>query len=605
MSIRDHADGVGTPWATAGRSILEKAISELAYEGGIAPHVVEPGVFALDLGDVTYRFEAGHGALGNLQIVADSVIRSHGTTDMPADDPGQLLIDLQPLLGMTDATLCEALREMFSTRLAESRILAAMPTGAQLADLSYGELERHLTGHPTMILNKGRVGFSARDLARYAPESGAVLQLPWIAVHRDLACFSSIGSIAQRDFLASELDVRDIERFRNELLESIGPDQEDDFIWLPVHTWQWEEILTTHFAPQLADGRMVLLGSATDRLLPSQSIRTLSNVDRPDRRDVKVALSIRNTMVYRGIASGPTTQAPAISAWLQAIHDRDQFLTGECGMELLGEVASAAVTHPVYQHIEGAPYRLAELLGAVWRDPIETRLGPGERARSMAALLSVGSDKRSMIAEHVSRSGLDPQNWLGALLHALLPGLLHYLYAYGVAFAPHGQNIVIIYDRSDIPVRVAVKDFAEDVNLLVEDLPEYGDLPSDAEAVLHRWGPDELSQSIQTCVFSGQFRYLARIVETELGLPEPAFWGMVGREILDYQSRFPALKERFHLFDLFRPGFGKTTLNLEQFDMLSDPDRSERDPGFDLIQGTAPNPLHHNASGTETDRIDS
>ena len=57
-----------------------------------------------------------------------------------------------------------------------------------------------------------------------------------------------------------------------------------------------------------------------------------------------------------------------------------------------------------------------------------------------------------------------------ALLEAvpgLLPGLLHYLYRYGVAFCPHGENTVVIFDDRDVPARIAVRNASASVSASV------------------------------------------------------------------------------------------------------------------------------------------
>jgi siderophore synthetase component len=254
-------------------------------------------------------------------------------------------------------------------------------------------------------------------------------------------------------------------------------------------------------------------------------------------------------------------------------------------------VASVAVRHPLYDAVHDAPYRYHELLGAVWREPVAALLRDGERARTMAALLKVGSDGRALAAELVTRSGLDARAWLARFFAALLPGLLHYLYRYGVAYCPHGENTVILYDAADIPLGVAVKDFAEDVNLLPEPRPEYAGLSPRADAVLLRWPPGELAHSLLSAVFAGHFRFFAPLAEEHLGVPEAEFWGLVRAEIERYHARFPELADRFEAFGLFDPEFDRVALNREQLLGGGFHDRAERDEGFDVVHGTVPNPL--------------
>lgn len=45
------------------------------------------------------------------------------------------------------------------------------------------------------------------------------------------------------------------------------------------------------------------LGESADLYRPHQTVRTLANATHPTRRDVKTAVSVRNTLVYRGLAT--------------------------------------------------------------------------------------------------------------------------------------------------------------------------------------------------------------------------------------------------------------------------------------------------------------
>src|SRR3712207_7297775 len=52
------------------------------------------------------------------------------------------------------------------------------------------------------------------------------------------------------------------------------------------------------------------------------------------------------------------------------------YLRDELRFHPLGEVASVAVRHPLYEAVADAPYRYHELLGAVWREPVTGVLRP-------------------------------------------------------------------------------------------------------------------------------------------------------------------------------------------------------------------------------------
>ncbi|MFD9610486.1 IucA/IucC family protein [Streptomyces sp. NPDC059083] len=573
-------------WSRASARILAKALSEFAYEEIVEPVPVpgaEPDRHALRLDDgTTLTFRARRGAYGSWHVTAGSVTHE----GRPFTDPFDFLVRARRLLRLDGATLGHLIRELSTTLAADTRLDHTALPAARLAELSYAELEGHQTGHPWLVLNKGRIGFSATDAARWAPEARRATRLPWIAVSKRLAAYRGVAGLESPDLLyARELDPAVHSSFRAAL--AARGHAPDDYLLLPVHPWQWDEVLLPLYAPAIAAGTVVPLPADEDLRLPQQSVRTFLNTSRPDRHTVKLPLSVLNTLVWRGLPTERTLAAPAVTAWVQGLREADPFLRDECGVILLGEVASVTVEHPLYDRLPEVPYQYKELLGAIWREPL--RLPPGERARTLASLLHTDPDGRAFVAELVERSGLAPTAWLQRLFIALLPPLLHFLYRYGTVFSPHGENAIVVYDGDDVPVRLAIKDFVDDVNISAQPLPEHATLPDDVRDVLLTEEPGFLIQFIHSGLFVGVFRYLAPLCEEQLGLPEQDFWGLVRAEILRHQALFPELKERFELFDLLTPRIARLCLNRNRLHLDGYRDRPERPHA--AVHGTVPNPL--------------
>ncbi len=442
------------------------------------------------------------------------------------------------------------------------------------------------------MASKGRLGFSAADAARFTPETRSPLRLPWIAVSTRIAQYRGVGRVGTPEQLyAGELD-GDVRDAFAEVLRARGHDPRD-YLYLPVHPWQWDEWIVPLFAPAIADGDIVALHTDGDARLPQQSIRTFANVERPGRHTVKLPLSILNTLVWRGLPTERTLAAPAVTAWVQGLCEGDPFLRDTCRVVLLGEVASVAVEHPLYDHLPEAPYQYKEILGAIWREPLPPRLAPGERARTLASLLHTDPAGRAFTAELVERSGLSPDVWLKRLFGALLPPLLHFLYRYGTVFSPHGENAIVVFDENDVPVRLAIKDFVDDVNVSAHPLPEHSGMPDEVRAVLLTEEPSFLTQFIHSGLFVGVFRYLSPLCEEQLGVSEDAFWSLVRAEIVRHHARFPELKERFELFDMLTPEIERLCLNRNR--LLVDGYRDRASRPHAAIHGTVPNPLHPSA----------
>lgn len=567
-------------WRRAGRDLLAKMIGEFAYEELLTPAPLSAeGEYRLELPEVAYEFTARRGAYGSWQVAPDSVrcTRPEGL------DPLRFLPYARTTLGVGGETAGHLVRELAATLTADARQLATALSAAELAELDHPAIEGRQGGHPWIVPNKGRIGFSGSDAARWTPEARSPRPLPWIAVHRRLAEYRGVPGLERPEQLyARELD--DVDALR----AALGPDA-GDYLLLPVHPWQWEQTVLPLFAPWIASGEIVPLPTDGDPRLPQQSIRSFFNTAHPERCTVKLPLSILNTLVWRGLPTERTLAAPAVTAWLHGLRDKDPYLRDECRVILLGEIASVTVDHPVYRELPEAPYQYKELLGAIWREPLGPFLDPGERARTLAALLQTGSDGRALAAELIARSGLTPAEWTGRLFAAMLPPLLHFLYRYGLVFSPHGENAIVVFDERDVPARLAVKDFVDDVNLSDQDLPELRDLPADVAEVLLREDPQGLCQFIHSGLLIGVFRYLAPLLEAQTGLPETQFWALLSAEIRGHQARFPELAERFELFDLFRPEIDRLCLNRNRLLLDGYHDRPARPHA--ARHGTVPNAL--------------
>lgn len=580
-------------WREAGVAVVTKMVGELAYEQLLVPVADGPAgadgraPYRVELpGGVTYGFRARTGALEAWFVVPGSVTRAQGH-DGPgrADDPRQLILDARTLIGLDGARLADVLSELTATLVAEAQRLRAAPTAAELARLDYDVAERHLTGHPRIVLNKGRVGFSASDRRRYGPEAGALINLRWTAVRRDLASFRHVEGVDEATLRLAELGHELVSRFESVLATRGDP---ADYIWLPVHPWQWDEVVAPLYAAEVARGQIVALGESTDRYRAHQTIRTLANADDPTRRDVKTALSIRNTLVYRGLAQGATLAGPPLTAWLRSVHAADALLAEDYRFELIGEVASVSVRHPLFGAVPDLPYRFRETLGALWREPLSAHLAPGERAVSMATLPYRDRSGRSVLAHLVEGTAMGALAWLTSLVDLALTPLLHWLHRYGVGFCPHSQNLVLVVDDRGRPLRVMIKDFAQGVELVDRHRPEYETLGGDAAAEVLRWPVELLAQSIFSSVVGGQLRFLAEIAADELDVARPALWDVVRGVVDRYEARADVLDPDL---DLRVPTIERVCLNREHLAGKGF-EKVNRDDEFDVRHGEVPNPLH-------------
>lgn len=580
-------------WREANRRLLAKALGEWCFEGMLDAVATSHETYRVDLrGGMTYTFRATTGAYGWLRVRPDSIGRSASgrlkiEATAPAWDALLFVVDAASTIDTDAATLALYLTELSSTLAVDAaRIERGGETVADLRELSHAELDGRMTGHSWLVANKGRVGFSADDVRRYAPESGRPLRLRWIAVHRGLAEFRGTSGLSERDVVAHELDAATREQ-HEAVLVARGLDP-GAYVAMPVHPWQWDHSVQVLHAADVACDRIVDLGENDEPYLAGQSIRTMVNVGSPGRFDVKLPLRIMNTLVWRGIPPHCSMGAPVITEWLLGLMRADTLLA-ERRTVFLGEVASVTVRHPYLSEIDDVPYQYVETLGCIWRESVESHADEGERVRSFSALLHVDEAGDALVAELVGRSGVPAETWLRRLFDTVLTPLIHVLYTYGITFNPHGQNMLVGFDATDVPVRLYLKDFVDDVNVTHTPFPERGPDPDGHDHLLPRKHTADIKQHIVDAVLVGHFRYLAPLCAEQLGVGEVRFWELVRETVTAHHERSGDLAERIAEMGMLDERVPRYTLNRDRIVVTRYADRSQRQALAAF--GELPNPI--------------
>jgi len=547
-------------WSKANALHIRKIISEFSHELLIQPKqlYVKDGwgyyVLTADTPGVEYRFRAKILSLDHWYIENGSVEKYEDGRQAPLDS-ASFIIEFSKSIGIRQDILPKYLEEICSTLYGSAYMRAQDGPGVEeLAHADYQEIEHAMMeGHPSFVANNGRIGFDAADYRAYAPEANAPVSLIWIAGHQSRAVYTAVPELPYRTLLSQELDGATIERFDKLLLDQ-GL-QPNDYIYMPVHPWQWYNKLNHIFAADIATRNMIYLGVSDDTYLAQQSIRTFFNISRPERFYVKVALSILNMGFMRGLSPYYMRTTPGITAWVRAELGPDTYLQ-EKGFILLGEVATVGYRNLMYEKAEpnDSPYK--KMLASLWRESPVTLLQPGQRLMTMAALLHIDRKGKALLPELIRTSGLDTASWLEKYLDAYLSPILHCFYYHDMVFMPHGENLILIIENN-VPVRAIMKDITEEVCVINKDKV----LPDEVKRLAVDMPEEVKILSIFTDVFDYIFRYIAHILTEHTDYPEELFWEQVADCIISYQQRFPELNDKFRQHDLFAPEFIRSCLN--------------------------------------------
>ncbi|MFF9036704.1 IucA/IucC family protein [Streptomyces sp. NPDC014892] len=543
-------------WARANRLLIRKALAEFAHERLITPEATADGRFEVrsDDGATRYGFTAVRRALDHWQVDADSITRHRDGVDLPLAAL-DFFIELKRSLGLSDEILPVYLEEISSTLAGTCYKLTKEQTPvAELVDAGFQAIETGMTeGHPCFVANNGRLGFGVHEYRAYAPETASPVRLVWLAAHRSRAAFTAGVGIEYETFLRDELGEETVARF-NSVLTSQELDPAD-YLFIPVHPWQWWNKLSVTFAAEVAQRHLVCLGEGDDEYLAQQSIRTFFNSSAPEKHYVKTALSVLNMGFMRGLSAAYMEATPAINDWLAGLIDNDPVLKST-GLSIIRERAAVGYRHLEYEAATDkfSPYR--KMLAALWRESPVSSLQEGESLATMASLVHVDHEGKGFAAALISRSGLTPTEWLRRYLRAYFTPLLHSFYAYDLVFMPHGENVILVL-KDGVVERAIYKDIAEEIAVMDPDAV----LPPTVERLRVDVPEDKKLLSIFTDVFDCFFRFLAANLAEEGVLDEEDFWRTVAETVRDYQHAMPELADKFAQYDMFAPEFALSCLN--------------------------------------------
>lgn len=454
-------------------------------------------------------------------------------------------------LGATDAALRQFVLELQHTALKQAYSMTALRPA--LLHASYPWQEAQLgDGHLYHPCFRSRMGFSVGDHVKFGPEFGQPFSLIWLAIDRQLCEVHALADWHYEDFVHQQLGANEYARLQ-QAIRAQGYTS-DDYRLLPAHPWHWEQCLQLHYADWLAQGKLLFLGAGKQAWLAQQSIRSLSSLAPAARFHLKLPLAIANSSAERILSDHHVHNAPKISQWLSELCQSDAFLRRQ-GLEILAEPIGITLKP---EHARQDTYGL---LGAIWRQSPENNLAQDEQVFPFTGLTTVGAHGQLEIAPWLLQHG--GENWVQALLLALLPPVLHLLLVHGVTLEAHAQNTLLIH-RHGLPCRVALRDLPGGFHhlaahpgalaqaALLRQAPHYRNAANASTGFAFTSAAQARDYLLEVLLFIN-LSELAHRLERLHGLRESQFWQFALDTVLAYQAQFPELDEQFRAFDLCTP----------------------------------------------------
>lgn len=547
-------------WSFVNRQLIKKAISEFSHELILTPEFISEETdgciyqVTSDNNEFTYQFKAKKYALDHWLVDEKSVIKKNNVSNEVYLDALHFITEFQNTLGIPDEFLATYLEEITSTLSgAAYKYINEKFSANELAEKTFQEIEHAMTeGHPCFVANNGRIGFNIEDYQKYAPESNQPFKLIWVAAHKKYATCTAVKNYEYEKLLESELGKEKLASFKEVVKkQNIAI---ENYIFMPIHPWQWKNKIVAVFGADIAQKNIILVGESDDDFSAQQSIRTLFNASHPEKLYTKTALSILNMGFMRGLSPYYMQSTPHITQWITDLLADDAYLQNN-GFTMLGEVATVGYHNHYYETL-GKTNPHNKMLSALWRESPFTKISSNQRVFTMAALLHVDYQDKSLLAALIEASPYNTTTWIQRYLKAYLAPLLHCFYKYEFVFMPHGENLLLVLEENT-PVHVLMKDITEEVIVFNETMH----LPEHAKRLFTKTSDKMKVLSIFTDVFDCFFRFMTQQLDSYINFSEDNFWELVADCVYEYQEQHPEFSEKYKQYDLFVKEFDRCCLN--------------------------------------------
>nr|MBX2858570.1 hypothetical protein [Cellvibrionaceae bacterium] len=405
----------------------------------------------------------------------------------------------------------------------------------------------------------------------YGPECGGKIKLHWLAVrqcyvkNRFSATPHTQGLTRQQqhsDFWQDELGEQTWRLIEHRLAQQ-GAGWHDYHL-VPAHPWQVKKL-----APQLkhplACKDIIDLGQAGDDYQASISVRTLINLSRPEKANIKLPLSMVNTSSLRTIEPHSISTAPVLSQWLSDIVNNDAFFQQQAPLVLLREYAGIRLQAPTEsrdsksQAGDAWVAQIDDKLGVIFRESLEQHQLSSQAVPFMALAMHE-QDDLPFIHAWIERYDCGP--WLQQLIKTVVLPVWHLLVHHGIALEAHAQNMILIHDNG-WPSKIVLRDFHESLEFVdafvknPEIAPDFLPLEAcyrNAKPNQYYWmdSIEALRELIVDTLFVFNLTELSHLMDSVYGFSEQQFWQQVYLQLQAYQNNNNTPLQRLREVDIYQ-----------------------------------------------------
>lgn len=308
------------------------------------------------------------------------------------------------------------------------------------------------TGHPSHPIDRSKPQLTLAEILQYSPdfEGGASLQLAALA--RDALQQESDRDQDALDYWQQHFPALTVQWQEALKAAALNP---ADYLPIPLHPWQQQNILPQRFTDQLQARQLVMLPGLEIPSRASLSFRTMLP-EQPGAPYLKVPVAIHMTSAIRLLSTRSAHMGPRMSLLLAQLMKRFPALQDSFGF--------MAETLGVHYHNAVQPDdQLAANLSYLCRENLDCQIAADEVAIPGAALLTETPAGVPFWVELLQHQGQDTPAGAQALLaqfaHICCQGPLQLYLLTGVGLEVHQQNSVLVFNRNAELKRLIARDF--------------------------------------------------------------------------------------------------------------------------------------------------
>ena len=540
---------------TVSQRVVRQLVEALLFEQLVDYHYSK-GCFYFNLRHHAFKAQGRIAAFNRVRLDGANIFYLK-QAKWEAPEP-LFIVEHLPAQTVIKQRLAEEIQQTLDLCLWNTENLAPIESRRQLP---YHKLESAIhEGHPYHPCFKARTGFDIADHIAYGPECANKIKLHWFAIQREfihlqLSDTENLNTAQQHaHFWQNELDSAAWQLIEQRL--ALQGASWQNYRLLPAHPWQAKKLLpelqTAIQAKQIID-----LGIAGDEYQASISVRTLINISRPEKANIKLPLSMVNTSSLRTIEAHSIRSAPVLSQWLEQVIDNDSFFEKDTPLTVLPEYAGIRLYAPATEPATHWASLMQDKLGVIFRESLSCS-HPDSTVVPFVALSLFERDKYPFIHYWLEQYGCEP--WLEQLLQTTVIPIWHLLIHHGIAVEAHAQNMLLLRNNG-WPQKIILRDFHESLEFVYDFLPDPAAAPDftklddcyqSAEPDQYYWMQDceALRELFADTLFVFNLTELSTLMENVYGYSEKLFWQKVYQQLERYKTKLHTSLQRHRDIDL-------------------------------------------------------